>query len=79
MFMNIRNTVFTNICTKNRRNRMTIQEQDVLQYLLENSINQQRDIAAGLDVSLGIANKALRALIKEGWIDENYFPADDPD
>ena len=55
---------------------MTIQEQDVLQYLLENSINQQRDIAAGLDVSLGIANKALRALIKEGWIDENYFPTE---
>ena len=76
MFMNIRNTVFTNICIKNRRNRMTIQEQDVLQYLLENSINQQRDIAAGLDVSLGIANKALRALIKEGWIDENYFPTE---
>ena len=55
---------------------MTIQEMDVLQYLLEHNIHQQRDIAAGLEISLGIANKALRALIKDGWIDENYFPTE---
>jgi len=55
---------------------MTIQEQDVLQYLLEHNINQQRDVATGLDISLGIANKALRTLMKDGWIDENYFPTE---
>ena len=55
---------------------MTIQEQDVLQYLLDHPVQQQRDVAAGLGISLGIANKALRALSRDGWIDDSYIPAE---
>lgn len=58
------------------RSGMNVQEQDVLQYLLDHSVRQQRDVAAGLGISLGIVNKALRALIREEWITEGYQPTE---
>ena len=55
---------------------MTLQEKDVLLFLLDHPVTRQRDVAAGLDISLGIANKALRSLLREGWITEAYTPTE---
>ena len=54
--------------------KMPLQAWDVLQWVMEHPAGQQREIAAGMGISLGLANKALKALSAEGWIDTDYAP-----
>ena len=55
---------------------MSLQELDVLQYLLSHLVRQQREIAAALDMSLGVVNKSLRNLIAGGYLTKDYIPTE---
>ena len=58
-----------------KESKLQPQELDVLHYLLEHPVRQQREIAGGMGISLGLANKALKALTAGGWITAGYAPA----
>ena len=50
------------------------QELDILQFLLHNRAETQRDIMNATGMSLGIVNRSLKALTEQGMIDSDYQP-----
>ncbi len=52
----------------------TVQEWDLLQFLLHHDVSTQRDIPAGTGMSLGLVNRSLKALTSAGFIGSDYRP-----
>lgn len=65
--------IFVKTCEMKSMNK---QEYDILKVLLQEPFGGQRRLAEVSGHSLGVVNRSLKALVREGYVDSQYMPTE---